>query len=150
MFSAPCSDGMCGWARDTPVGPEERVWREHAVDLGIRFGIELSDDPGCQMLDFIFVSRAAETLWAASPGSPHWRDLDVEAVLALLDRMHMGDLRDNAIASLIAFTYFLSTHGYITANEALVMKSRLDPYAPQLMIAMGYEPVPLPAHLRPS
>ncbi len=132
------------------MGADERAWLEHAIDLGIRFGIELSDDPDCQMLDFIFVSRAAETLWAASPGSPHWRDLDVEPLLAVLDRMHMGDLRDNAIASLIAFTCFLSKHGYVTADEALVMKSRVDPYAPPLMIAMGYQPVSLPACLRPS
>ncbi len=150
MFSVQCEDGVCGWVRDTPVGSDERVWLEHAVDLGIRFGLEVSDDPGCQMLDFIFVSRAAETLWAASPGSPHWRDLDVEALFEVLDRMHMGELRDNAIASLIAFTHFLSKHGYVTANEALVVRSRLDPHAPPLMLAMGYEPVPLPPHLRPS
>lgn len=156
MFSTPCACGTCaergmfGWIRHAPMGPDERVWIEQAIELAIRFGAELSDDFECQMIDLVVVTRAAECLWATSPGSPHWRDLDVEEFLSLLDRVRLGDLRDNAIASLIGLTHFLSKHGYITDNEALVLRSRLDPYASPLMVAMGYEPVVLPAHLRPS
>ena len=65
----------------------------------IPFAREVSEDPGSQMIDFIVVNRAAEVLWAASPGSPHWRDLDVEAFLAALERHNMPSWlpRDNAI-----------------------------------------------------
>lgn len=143
---------LAGWMRDEPVGPEERAWLEHAVALATEFGREVSDDVGSQMCDFIVIGRAAELLWAASPGSPRWRDLDVEAYLEAHERAHMFDWlpRDNVIASLFAFTSFLVKYKHITPSEALIMRSRLDPYTPAIMTALGYKPVELPASLRPS
>jgi hypothetical protein len=143
---------LCGWARVDPATPEEQAWLTKAVALAIPFAQEVSDDPGSQMIDFIVVARAAETLWAASPGSPHWRDLDVEAFLAALERNNMPTWlpRDNAIASLFAFVHFLVKYKHITADEARVLRSRLDPHAPALLLAMGYKPAPLPPSLQPS
>ncbi|MBL8740156.1 MAG: hypothetical protein JNK04_03645 [Myxococcales bacterium] len=143
---------LCGWMRHDPVTPEEEVWLTQAVGLAIPFAREVSEDPGSQMIDFIVVNRAAEVLWAASPGSPHWRDLDVEAFLAALERHNMPSWlpRDNAIGSLFAFTHFLAKYGHITADEARVLRSRLDPYVPALFLAAGYRPAPLPPDLQPS
>lgn len=141
-----------GWMRDRPVTPEEEAWLLQAAGLAIPFAREVSDDPGAQMIDFIVVSRAAEVLWLASPGSPHWRDLDVEAFLAELDRLGMPNWlpRDNAIGSLFAFVHFLTKYSHITPDEARVLRSRLDPYMPSLFRAAGYKPTPLPPHLQPS
>ena len=144
--------GISGWGRDRPVTPEEEAWLLKAAGLAIPFAREVSDDPGSQMIDFIVVSRAAEVLWAASPGSPHWRDLDVEAFLAEMEKLGMPTWlpRDNAIGSLFAFVHFLAKYSLITADEARVLRSRLDPHMPALFLAAGYKPAPLPPNLQPS
>jgi len=148
MFSASYDGELFGWLRDEPVDAPQQAWLEKAVGLGIEFSREVSGDHAdSRLIDVIVIGRAAETLWAASPGSPHWRDLDVDVFLSALERARMGRWRDSAIVTLIAFAHFLAKHGYVSGREALVLRSRLDPHAPPAFIAAG---VLLSAWLRPN
>jgi hypothetical protein len=150
MFSTTYEGIFHAWLRYEPLSAAERRWLEQAVELGIRYGREVSDDLDCQGIDVAIVGRTAEALWAASPSSPHWRDLDPEAALARVERMCGREWRDNAVASLMGFTHFLTNCGKLTAGEALVIRSRLDPFVPPVMVAAGYQPVVLPPSLQPS
>jgi hypothetical protein len=150
LFSVIHDGELHAWARDEPVGAEEQVWLENAVELGFHYAREVSDEIELHGIDIAFVGRAAEALWAASPGSPHWRDLDADGVLPHIERMCGAHWRANAVASLIGFSHFLARRGKLTEGEALVIRSRFNRFVPPEMIAAGYKPVELPPSLRPS
>jgi hypothetical protein len=150
MFSATYDGVFHAWLRHEPLDAAERTWLEHAVELGVRYGREVSDEIGCQGIDVALVGRSAEALWAAAPGSPHWRDIDPERCLARIERMCGKEWRINGVSSLLGFTHFLAKHGMISADEALVIRARLDPFVPPELIALGYDRVELPVELRPS
>jgi hypothetical protein len=124
---------------------------EAAVALAIAYSREAhGDDMKSRLLEVTAVGRAAEMLWAASPRSPHWRDLDVDAFVSAIHAAGMDCLRDHFIGSLFGFTCFLAKYGLLSVDDALALRSRLDRYVPPLFLSLGYQPAVIPPALLPS
>jgi hypothetical protein len=128
-----------GWLRDRPVTQAERRWLDQACALALEHATFLHGEDAHESHGWTMalVGRAAEQIWAASPGAPTWAAMDVEA--AIERWAEHGDERsprsgpreqflDTMAWSLAAFVTWLVDKGHLAHDDARALMARLDPY----------------------
>ncbi len=111
-------------------GASAQRWLDESAELALAFSREVQGErPDDNASDVLAICLAATVLGRGSDAKPCWSALDVDELLAELERLDLSpEICANVLVTVYAFYCFLAKHAHLPREAAARAQDRLVPW----------------------